>query len=122
MGLLIYCLNNVFLGLTAYNRLQLNCVIRTSFQSDMFSIILKIVLLFEVVTCGLAPSLENGFIVSSKTGPYGGGLYGYNSTIVYKCNVGYWFSPGIFEEQVTCLNSGNWSLLNACSGTLLILK
>lgn len=76
------------------------------------------VALLAVVICNAAPLLSNGYRMSWLAGPYGGGQYGYNTTMTYECNVGNWFSAGIFQQTVTCSNTGNWTSLDDCIGTL----
>ena len=71
---------------------------------------------FVVVTCGSQPFLDNGGEISRTIGSYGGGYDTYNTTIQYQCNIGYWFSPGVFTQSSRCLSSGNWSSIGICKG------
>ena len=69
----------------------------------------------------MLPSTGNGSITSRTSGPYSGGLNGYNATVTYACNVGYWFAPGLFNRTTNCLSSGNWSSIGACTGFIIIM-
>ena len=84
---------------------------------------MSVVLLIEVVTCGFAPLLTNGYSTSWIFRLFDNRwLFGYNTTVSYSCNIGYWFLPGIFQQTVTCSASGNWTSLDNCIGALIKLS
>ena len=58
------------------------------------------------ITCG-NPSIDNNAFVSAWTPVMN--YTGYNASIIYQCEVGYWYNPVVYQSVITCNASGSWA-------------
>ena len=62
------------------------------------------------VICGSPPTVTNAVFNSTNISQ------SYNSTITYRCLVGFWFLPGIYSHLSTCQYNATWTYVLPCVG------
>ena len=73
-------------------------------------------MLFLAVTCTNPPVDSNA---SRSAWLPTLGYIGYNASITYQCNNGYWYSSLMYQSTITCNETGTWSpVYELCSGIL----